>query len=295
MSSVRNVKRVLKSQPTMEGAGVRLKRAFTYQRVPELDPFLLMDDFGSDNPDDYIKGFPWHPHRGIETISYMLDGEIEHGDSMGNSGVIRAGGIQWMTAGSGIIHQEMPHGAPAGKMHGFQLWANLPAANKMMHPRYQDIVAEQVPVVALDNGVTIKVLCGEVNGVKGPVKDIVIDPQYLDVTIPAGVTYTHPTQAGYTVFAYIIAGSGAFEPAQSGKSPAVPGIETVVIYGDGDQVEIKAGVDGARFLLLSGKPIREPVAWYGPIVMNTREELATAFEEYQNGTFLKHAKGTSQG
>jgi redox-sensitive bicupin YhaK (pirin superfamily) len=291
MSSVRRVERVLKSQPTVEGAGVRLKRAFMYQRVPELDPFLLMDDFGSDNPEDYNKGFPWHPHRGIETISYMLDGEIEHADSMGNCGVIGAGGIQWMTAGSGIIHQEMPHGEPAGRMHGFQLWANLPAVNKMMHPRYQDIAPEQVPVVTLDNGVKIKVLCGEVNGVIGPVKDVIIDPQYLDVSIPAGGSYTHHVHEGYTVFAYVIEGSGAFEPEQPDKSPAAIGIESVVIYGDGERVEIKADANGLRFLLLSGKPIREPVAWYGPIVMNTREELVTAFEEYQNGTFLKHQTG----
>lgn len=291
MPEVRSVKRVLKSQPTIEGAGVHLKRVFSYQRTPELDPFLLMDNFGSDNPADYIKGFPWHPHRGIETITYMLDGEVEHGDSMGNKGVIGAGGIQWMTAGSGIIHQEMPRGTPNGSMHGFQLWANLPASNKMMHPRYQDITDAQAPVVKLDNGVVIKVLCGAVKGVKGPVSDIIIDPQYLDVIIPAGQNYTHAVHSGYTAFTFVFEGAGSFEPDANGRTAASIGIDHLVIFGDGDQIEISAGSSGVRFLLLTGKPIREPVAWYGPIVMNTQAELITAFEEYQNGTFLKHQKG----
>ena len=293
MSSVRRIKRTLKSQPTTEGAGVQLKRAFTYQRVPELDPFLMMDDFGSSSPADYMKGFPWHPHRGIETISYMLDGEIEHADSMGNQGIIRAGGIQWMTAGSGIIHQEMPRGTPTGKMHGFQLWANLPAVKKMMHPRYQDIAPEQVPIVTLESRVSMKVLCGSVNGVEGPVKDIVIDPLYLDILIPAGVTLMQSVASGHTIFAYVIEGKGSFEPDQPEKPNVQLGPETVIIYGDGEHIEVKAQGHDLRILLLGGKPIGEPVAWYGPIVMNTREELVTAFEEYQNGTFLKHQKGAS--
>jgi hypothetical protein len=291
MSDIRRVIRILKSQPTIEGAGVHLKRVFSYQRAPELDPFLLMDNFGSDNPSDYVKGFPWHPHRGIETITYMLDGEVDHGDSMGNSGVISAGGIQWMTAGSGIVHQEMPRGTASGSMHGFQVWANLPAKNKMMDPRYQDITADQVPTIKLGNGVTVKVLCGTVNGVKGPVNDIISDPQYLDVRILADGTYTHAVYAGYTAFAFVFEGDGYFEPASNDKPPTLAGKDHLVIFGDGDQIEIKAGTSGVRFLLLSGKPIREPVAWYGPIVMNTQQELITAFEEYQNGTFLKHQKG----
>ncbi|MCL4507558.1 MAG: pirin family protein [Chloroflexi bacterium] len=288
MSNVRKVKRVLKSKPTIEGAGVHLKRAFIHQRVPELDPFLLLDDFHSDNPQDYIKGFPSHPHRGIETISYMLHGEIEHRDSMGNRGVIKSGGIQWMTAGSGIIHSEMPHGDADGRLWGFQLWANLPAARKMMNPRYQDITAEQAPVLTLDKGVMVRVLCGVVNGVKGPVSDIVIDPQYLDITIPPETTYTHNIQPEYTAFAYVIAGAGRFEPQTEDRKAPTIGIESVVVYGEGDRVNIATSTDGVRFLFVAGKPIREPVAWYGPIVMNTQEELVAAFDEYQNGTFLKH-------
>ncbi len=288
MSTVRTVKRVLRSQPTIEGAGVHLKRAFSYQRVPELDPFLLLDDFHSSSPQDYAKGFPSHPHRGIETISYVLQGEIEHRDSMGNAGVIRSGGIQWMTAGSGIIHSEMPHGEADGRMWGFQLWANLPASHKMMGPRYQDIPAEQVPALALNGGVEIRVLCGTAQGVAGPVRDIIINPQYLDIRIPAGGTYTHPVQPGHTAFAYVIAGSGNFGSQNAGAGAASTGVESVVVFGDGDEVDVSAGSEGVRFLFVAGRPIKEPVASYGPIVMNTQEELVTAFQEYQNGTFLKH-------
>ena len=287
MTNVRPIKRVRKSEPTMEGAGVALKRVFMYQNTPELDPFLLMDDFHSSDPDKYLKGFPWHPHRGIETISYMLHGEIEHGDSMGNTGIISAGDAQWMTAGSGIVHQEMPHGEVGGLMWGFQLWANLPAANKMMYPRYQEVKADQIPVAMLDDGVKVRVICGEIAGITGPVRDIVTDPGYLDVSMPASSHFSHMITPGYTAFAYVIEGAGTFGVVD-GTIPRIIDAETVVIFGDGDKVQASAGDKSLRFLLLYGKPIREPVAWYGPIVMNTREELRLAFEEYQNGTFLKH-------
>lgn len=273
----------------MEGAGVALSRVFMYQIAPELDPFLLMDDFHSNNPADYIKGFPWHPHRGIETITYMLHGEIDHGDSMGNTGVILPGDVQWMTAGSGIIHQEMPRGEADGAMAGFQVWANLPASHKMMHPRYQEVKRAQIPVVDLEGGVIVKVICGAISGTTGPVQDIVTDPGYLDVSVPAARGFTHHIPSGHTAFAYVIEGDGVFGTAGNGK-PQTIGAETLVIFGDGDAVQATGGNEGMRFLLLYGKPIREPVAWYGPIVMNTREELRIAFEEYQNGTFLKHSQ-----
>jgi redox-sensitive bicupin YhaK (pirin superfamily) len=291
MNHVRHVKRVLKGQLVLEGAGVKLKRAFQQQRVPELDPFLLLDDFHSNNPDDYVKGFPTHPHRGMETITYVLQGNVAHEDSMGNRGVISSGDIQWMTAGSGIIHQEMPQGEADGKMWGMQLWANLPAANKMMHPRYQEIKHDQVPVITLEGGVQVRVIAGTVDGVQGPVRDIVIDPEYLDVTIPANGHFMHPVRVGYTVFAYVLEGQGAFEPAQSNGEPARNiDHETLVIYADGDQLDIHAGQEGVRFVLLAGKPIREPVAFYGPMVMNTTQELEQAFQELRDGTFLKHSR-----
>jgi quercetin 2,3-dioxygenase len=288
MNKIRSTKKILKSAPTLEGAGVHLKRAFgNSQLTTLLDPFLLLDEFHSTNPDDYRAGFPWHPHRGIETITYILYGQVEHGDSMGNKGVISSGDVQWMTAGSGIIHQEMPLGQEDGHMWGFQLWANLPASHKMMHPRYQDIKSQQIPVVQMDNGVSVRVICGKVNEVQGPVQDIITDPEYLDVTLPAQATFTHPVHAGYTVFAYVIDGKGIFD-ADKGTGQSV-GAENLVIYGDGESVEVLAGAEtGVRFLLISGKPIKEPVAWYGPIVMNTQEELVVAFKEYQQGTFLKH-------
>ena len=285
--TIRTIRNIVKSRPTVEGAGVHLKRVFGNQEVQKLDPFLLLDDFHSNNPDDYSNGFPWHPHRGIETITYVLHGTVEHGDSMGNSGLITSGDVQWMTAGSGIIHQEMPKGSDSGLLWGFQLWANLPASQKMMNPRYRDIKSAQIPEVMLDRGVAIKIICGEVNGVSGPVQDIVTDPEYLDITVPSNTVFAYPVHKGYTVFAYVIEGNGRFEPENQGGEDVVTDVETLVMFEDGESLEISAGEKGVRFLLVSGKPIGEPVAWYGPIVMNTQEELRIAFDEYQQGTFLK--------
>jgi len=268
----------------MEGAGVRLRRAFGFGNTQETDPFLLLDDFRNDNPADYLAGFPWHPHRGIETITYVLAGSVDHGDSLGNSGVISSGDVQWMTAGSGIIHQEMPKGREDGLNWGFQLWANLPRSHKMMEPRYRDITGAQIPVVRPDDGVKIGVVCGNVGGVEGPARDIVIDPQYLDVSLSANKEFTHAVPVGHTVFAYVIEGGGFFDRDKR----VVVRPESLVVYGDGDEVTFAAGDDAVRFLLVSGRPLGEPVVWGGPIVMNTREELQLAFEEYQNGTFLKH-------
>jgi len=283
MEKVRKVKKSLKGMAVLEGAGVHLKRAFGSQHVPQLDPFLLLDDFHSNDPEKYIKGFPWHPHRGIETISYMLFGQVEHGDSMGNKGIISSGDVQWMTAGSGIIHQEMPTGNPDGLLWGFQLWTNLPASHKMMPPRYQEIKKDQIPELKLENGVTIKIICGRVNDVEGPVKDVVIDPQFLDVTIPRQTTFDHKTLSGHKVFAYVIDGLGYFNPS----ADLAIGHETLVIFEDGNKLHISTKNENLRFLLVSGRPIKEPIAWRGPIVMNTDKELETAFEEYQNNTFLK--------
>ncbi len=303
MSNFRKIKKISKSRPTIEGAGVHLKRAFGFHQVPLLDPFLLLDDFHSDKPSDYIRGFPWHPHRGIETITYVLLGKVEHGDSMGNKGVIQSGDVQWMTAGSGIIHQEMPKGQKEGFMWGFQLWANLPASHKMMDPRYRDVKSNQIPEIPLAKGVKVKIICGEVNGVKGPVRDIIIDPEYLDITVPSKSDFTYSVKRGYTVFAYVIDGEGYFDEERDSYAYEVEGAnyfdfkrncliapESLVIYDDGDEVGISTENKPVRFLLISGKPIKEPVAWYGPIVMNTQEELRVAFEEYQNGTFIKHRK-----
>jgi redox-sensitive bicupin YhaK (pirin superfamily) len=283
MANIRKIKRILKSQPTIEGAGVHLKRAFGYQQLPDLDPFLLLDDFHSSNPDEYIKGFPWHPHRGIETITYVLYGKVEHGDSMGNKGIIFSGDIQWMTAGSGIIHQEMPKGQEDGLMWGFQLWANLPASHKMMDPRYRDIKGQQVPEIVLDGGVKVKIICGEIEGTKGPVQDIVIDPEYLDISVPAKSRFKHPVKRGHKAFAYVIEGKGHFD--QNREKMVDP--ESLVIFDDGEEVVISTKDSGVRALFVSGKPIGEPVAWHGPIVMNTQEELRIAFEEYEKGTFIK--------
>ncbi len=301
MATVRKIREVWKSKPTMEGAGVKLKRAFGYYQVPKLDPFLLLDDFHSGRPEDYIKGFPWHPHRGIETITYVLDGVVDHGDSMGNSGSIHSGDVQWMTAGSGIIHQEMPKGDNAGRMWGFQLWANLPAAHKMMPPRYQEVRRGNIPEALPAEGVRVRVICGEVAGVRGPVQDIVTDPLYLDVSVPANASFVHPVKSGHTAFAYVVEGEAYFDPDRNSYSHDVIGTnyfdikrkcacdaETFVLYGDGDHVMVSTEDSPVRFLLASGKPIREPVAWYGPVVMNTREELRIAFEEYERGTFVKH-------
>jgi redox-sensitive bicupin YhaK (pirin superfamily) len=303
MSTIRKIRKVFRSKPTLEGAGVHLQRAFGFSEVPAFDPFLLLDDFRSDNPEHYRKGFPWHPHRGIETITYVLAGEVEHGDSMGNRGVIKPGDVQWMTAGSGIIHQEMPKGDGSGRMYGFQLWANLPARDKMMGPRYREVTQGQIPEVKVPHGASIKIIAGEVAGVQGPVKDVVIDPEYLDVTVPAHSEFRHPTKPGHTVLAYVIAGQGYFCKEKKPFTYEVEGSNyfdiqhdpfisngTLVLFEDGDEVMVLTEDHEARCLLISGKPIGEPVAWYGPIVMNTREELQLAFEEYEQGTFLKHKR-----
>lgn len=303
MDKTRAIRKVLVSQPTLEGAGVHLRRGFGFREVPLFDPFLMFDDFRQDDPDKYLPGFPWHPHRGIETITYMVRGTAEHGDSMGNSGIIGPGDVQWMTAGSGVVHQEMPKGGPDGRMGGFQLWANLPAARKMMAPRYRDVKAADIPEVALPGGVTAKVICGTVAGVVGPVRDIVIEPEYLDVAMPAGTAFVHPTRPGHTVVAYVFEGEGCFSDASGPSSydvkPAsyfdletrpVQGDHAVILFGDGGRVRVTTAASPVRFLLVSGRPLGEPVAWRGPIVMNTAEELQTAFREYRAGTFIKHPK-----
>jgi quercetin 2,3-dioxygenase len=284
MTKERKISKIFKSRPTLEGAGVHLHRVFSNDEVPLFDPFLLLDDFRSHTPAHYLAGFPWHPHRGIETITYVLAGDVEHGDSMGNKGIISSGDMQWMTAGSGILHQEMPKGDAEGRMDGFQLWANLPRSHKMMEPRYRDIKSAAVPEVKLDNGVKIKVIAGRIGQHEGPVTGIIIDPEYLDVTVPAKAEFSHETKRGHTVFAYVIEGKGRFD-GQTDKSIADG---TVCLFEDGDKVTVTAGDEPVRFLLISGKPIGEPVAWYGPIVMNTDEEIRLAFDEYRNGTFIKH-------
>ena len=301
MTSVRKISKVWKSKPTIEGAGVHLKRAFGNSQVPMFDPFLLLDDFHSSSPPEYLKGFPWHPHRGIETITYVIHGKVEHGDSMGNTGVIASGDVQWMTAGSGIIHQEMPRGDAAGLMWGFQLWANLPASHKMMGPRYRGITAGEIPEATLKGDIRVKVICGRVGGVTGPVQDVVIEPTYLDVTVPPETTFTRATKPGHTVLAYVVDGEAHFDPERNAYAHEVVGAnyfdmarqcacgaENLILYGDGDSVVVSTQDKPVRFLLVSGQPIGEPIAWYGPIVMNTQEELQTAFEEYQAGTFIKH-------
>lgn len=298
--TVRRIKRAVRSKATIEGAGVRLKRAFGFQEVPDLDPFLLLDDFHSRNPADYVSGFPWHPHRGIETISYMLHGQIEHGDSMGNKGVIHAGDVQWMTAGSGIIHQEMPKGEKDGLMWGFQLWANLPASHKMMNPRYQEIKSGEIPRIEVDGGSELGIICGELNSRRGPVRDIMTDPEFLDVKVPANTEFLHAVKPGHTVISYVIEGKGYFDNGRDSFAYEAEGAnyfdlkrdclikpETLVVFDDGDQLAVTTVDEPVRFLLMSGRPIREPVAWYGPIVMNTQEELRRALKEYQDGTFIK--------
>lgn len=300
MTTTRPIRKAFRSKPTLEGAGVHLHRAFGNSEVPLFDPFLLLDDFRSDEPSHFLKGFPWHPHRGIETVTYVLTGDVEHGDSMGNKGVIGAGDVQWMTAGSGIIHQEMPKGDTKGRMYGFQLWANLPAAQKMMKPRYRGVLAREIPSVTVSGNTTVKVIAGKVNGTAGPVQDIVTDPEYLDVTVPAHAEFTHATVAGHTVFAYVIEGKGFFCQEKKPLSYEVEGTNyfdmrqdpfagngTLLLFGDGHQVAVSTVADPVRFLLVSGKPIGEPVAWYGPIVMNTRHELQVAFDELNAKTFIK--------
>ena len=299
--STRKIVKVFRSIPTREGAGVHLKRAFGYHQVPLFDPFLMLDDFHTSNPAEYLAGFPWHPHRGIETITYILEGLVEHGDSMGNQGVIGAGDVQWMTAGSGIIHQEMPQVSPTGTMWGFQYWANLPADRKMMPPRYRDVTAATIPEVMLNSGARVKVVSGAIDGVRGPVQDIVIDPELLDVTVPAGSIFEHAAKPGHTVVAYVLTGNGYFDEGRDPYSYDYAGSgwldleracsfgpETTVLYErDGEGIRVTAGREGVRFLLLCGRPLGEPVAWQGPIVMNTREELRIAFEEFHKGTFVK--------
>jgi redox-sensitive bicupin YhaK (pirin superfamily) len=301
--SIRPTLETRKAQATMEGAGVHLHRAFGFHDPSELDPFLLFDDFRNENPADYAAGFPWHPHRGIETITYVLAGSVDHGDSLGNEGTLAAGDVQWMTAGSGIMHQEMPKGNANGQMHGFQLWANLPASQKMTAPRYQDIKAADIPEVIDDDGTRVRIVTGSFWGKRGPVDGVASDPQYLDISVPPGVKKTFKVDTYRRAFAYVFAGSAAFADA---SAPAgvllekevmgqevnirdMSGNRTLIRFGTGDEVTLQAGEDGVRFLLISGAPIEEPVAWHGPIVMNTKAELQTAFRDLQNGTFIKPA------
>jgi redox-sensitive bicupin YhaK (pirin superfamily) len=321
--SIRPVKQLTTARPTLEGAGVHLRRAFGFGGTDEFDPFLLLDDFRNERPEDYLKGFPWHPHRGIETITYVLSGTVDHADSLGNRGSIAPGDVQWMTAGSGIIHQEMPHGDGAGRMHGFQLWANLPSSLKMTAPRYQDIRSGAIPAVTDDDGTTARVICGELWGVRGPVEGIAADPHYIDVSVPPLARKRIPVETARHAFAYVFEGSGSFRDASSpidaptervtdpdvpleghadprpagsgrvaGASVGSAGVadavnRTLVLFDRGDEVVVQAGEHGVRFLLVSGRPLREPVAWYGPIVMNTEAELRQAYSDLQNGTFLK--------
>jgi quercetin 2,3-dioxygenase len=299
--SIRPVKRIIESKPTTEGAGVKLRRAFGFGATAEFDPFLLLDDFRNDSPDDYRAGFPWHPHRGIETITYVLSGTVAHADSLGNQGSLGAGDVQWMTAGRGILHQEMPHGDPQGRMHGFQLWANLPSSLKMTAPRYQDIQAAEIPQITDDDGTTVRVVCGEFWGRRGPVEGVAADPHYVDVMVPPGRRKTLAVETERHAFAYVFEGSGSFrsasEPFGVLTEKSVDGNEillrdqagnrSLVLFDSGDEVTVQAGDDGIRFLLVSGKPIQEPVAWYGPIVMNTRDQLQQAMAELRNGTFIR--------
>ena len=301
--SIRPTLETRAAQQTLEGAGVKLHRAFGFHDPSELDPFLLFDDFRNEHPQDFEKGFPWHPHRGIETITYVLEGTVEHGDSLGNVGTLGAGDVQWMTAGSGILHQEMPHGNTKGQMHGFQLWGNLPASQKMTAPRYQDVTSKDIPVVTDDDGTAVRVITGEFWGKKGPVDGIAADPQYLDITVPAGVRKTFKIDTHRRAFAYIFQGAAAFADASAPSGilleKEVAGAEvnirdlsgdrTLIRFGSGDEVTMQAGPDGVRFLLISGAPIDEPVAWHGPIVMNTQAELRQAMQDLNNGTFIKPA------
>lgn len=300
--SIRPVKRIVTAKPTMEGAGVHLHRAFGFGDTAESDPFLLFDDFRGDTPAHYQNGFPWHPHRGIETITYVLAGNVEHADSLGNRGLLGAGDVQWMTAGSGIVHHEMPHGDPVGRMHGFQLWANLPSSLKMTAPRYQDVRAGDIAEVTDDDGTHVRVICGEFWGRRGPVDGIAAEPQYLDVYVPPGVRKALPVDAYRSTFAYIFEGSGTFRHASPNLGVLTErtagndddlvrdhsGNRSLIVFDTGDEVVVQAGDEGIRFLLISGAPIKEPVAWYGPIVMNTQAELQQAVRELREGTFIKH-------
>ncbi len=302
--SIRSIKRLIQATSTVEGAGVKLRRAFGFGETASFDPFLLLDDFRNERPEDYLAGFPWHPHRGIETITYVLSGSVDHGDSMGNKGTITTGDVQWMTAGKGIIHQEMPHGDEKGRMHGFQLWANLPSSMKMMNPRYQDIKSGEIPEVVEDDGTRVRIVCGSYGNASGPVDQVAAEPQYLDVWVPPEKRRSLPVETTRHAFAYVFAGSGRFANA-SGPRPIatetvgadgstqgglVAGLaedRCLVLFDSGDEVTVQAGPAGIRFLLVSGRPLGEPVAWYGPIVMNTQEELRKAFSQLRDGTFLQ--------
>jgi hypothetical protein len=299
--SIRPVRRLVKAIPTLEGAGVHLRRAFGFGETGDVDPFLLLDDFRNERPDDYLAGFPWHPHRGIETITYVLAGEVDHADSLGNKGTIGPGDVQWMTAGSGIIHQEMPRGNDRGQMHGFQLWANLPSSLKMTAPRYQGILSADIPEVTDDDGTKVRVICGDFRGRSGPVDGAAAEPQYLDVRVPPGRGFSLPVETPRNALAYVFGGSGRFAnasrplPIRTDRIGDASGMEaddadnlSLVVFDSGEEITVQAGEQGIRFLLVSGKPIREPVAWQGPIVMNTKDELRQAFEELRAGTFLKH-------
>jgi redox-sensitive bicupin YhaK (pirin superfamily) len=298
--SLRPIKRLSEAKPTLEGAGVHLRRAFGFGNTSEFDPFLLLDDFRNDIPEDYLAGFPWHPHRGIETITYVLAGTVDHGDSLGNHGTISAGDIQWMTAGRGIIHQEMPKGDRVGQMHGFQLWANLPASLKMTAPRYQEVKSAEIPEVTDDDGTQARIVCGSFWGKRGPVEGIAADPIYIDVTVPPGKRKVLPVETTRHAFAYVFAGSGKFCNASEPLAVPTEGVKwletsppteadnrSLLLFDSGDEVAVQAGDEGIRFLLVSGKPLQEPVAWYGPIVMNTQAQLQKAYEELREGTFLK--------
>ncbi len=300
--SIRPIKRIVQSQPTIEGAGVKLRRAFGFGNTGDFDPFLLLDDFRNEHPEDYLAGFPWHPHRGIETITYVLSGTVQHGDSLGNRGAMGPGDVQWMTAGSGILHQEMPKGDERGRMHGFQLWANLPRSLKMTDPRYQDILAKDIPEVTDDDGTRVRVICGDFWGKTGPVEGVAAEPRYVDVWVPPGKRKTFAVESSRHAFAYIFEGSGSFRDASAprgvltewvGDPAGAPtrdeaGNRSLVLFDSGDEITVQAGADGIRFLLVSGRPLEEPVAWQGPIVMNTPTELRQAYAELRDGTFIKH-------
>ncbi len=289
MKKYRNIKKLVKAHATLEGAGVHLRRAIGFDAPGQYDPFLLLDDFRSDTPADYIKGFPWHPHRGIETITYVLKGEVTHEDSLGNKGVIGAGDIQWMTAGSGIYHQEMPQGDKNGAMYGFQLWANLPAKYKMMDPRYRGIRAADIPEIKKPDGSVIKVITGTYEDVQGAITDVVTSPGYYDIFIPRGQEYELKTETGDTVIWYIFEEDGYIENSVSGNGKVQKAENgNLVLFEDGERIKIKTEEKPIRFLMISGKPIKEPIAWYGPIVMNTDEELRTAYDELEKGTFVKN-------
>jgi len=301
--SIRPIKSIVQSQPTIEGAGVKLRRAFGFGKTSEFDPFLLLDDFRNEHPEDYLAGFPWHPHRGIETITYVLSGTVQHGDSLGNRGSLGSGDVQWMTAGSGILHQEMPRGDERGRMHGFQLWANLPRSLKMTDPRYQDILGKDIPEVVDDDGTRVRVVAGSFWGKTGPVEGIAAEPRYLDVWVPPGVRKTLPVESSRHAFAYVFAGSGTFRDASAPRGVLTErvgegggdalvrdesGNRSLILFDSGDEITVRAGDQGIRFLLVSGRPLKEPVAWAGPIVMNTEAELKRAYVELRDGTFIKH-------